>query len=108
MPAGADTPRGRSALDAAASQQLGVAATRHEERAMASLGRLAEAPTYFKAHESVHCAGVLFSLPALESQGLYTFLETYGSLGKGYYGLSHVVLLLSMMGPVPYQKPRTA
>lgn len=72
---------------------------------MASLGQLAQAPTYFKAHESVYCAGVLFSLPALESQGLYTFLETYGSLGKGYYGLSHVVLLLSMMALCRIKNP---
>lgn len=72
---------------------------------MASLGLLAEAPTYFRAHESVHCAGALFSLPVLESQGLYTFLETYGSLGKGYYGLSHVMLLLSMMALCRIKNP---
>lgn len=75
---------------------LGVAATRHEERAMAALGLLAQAPTYFDAHRSVDCAGVLLALPALESQGLDILLDTYDEL-SGYYGLRHVLLLLSMM-----------
>lgn len=72
---------------------------------MASLGLLTEAPTYFKSHQSVQYAGVLFSLPALESQGLSTFLGTYGSLDKGYYGLTHVVLLLSMMALCRIKNP---
>lgn len=74
-----------------------MAATRHEERAMAALGKLAEAPTFFDAHQSVQYGGALLSLPALESQGLGTLLETYDEFEQGYYGLRHVVLLLSLM-----------
>lgn len=66
---------------------------------------MTQAPTYFKAHQSVQYAGVLLSLPALESQGLSTLLNTYDALGKGYYGLSHVVLLLSLMALCRIKNP---
>ena len=75
---------------------MGVAASRIDERVMVSLGRLTQASTMFEANQSVQYAGVLLSLPALESQGLTTLMENYDEL-DGYYGLSHVLLLLSMM-----------
>jgi len=100
----ADTLRERSKTDAVAGEGIGVAATRHEERALAALGKLAQAPTYFEAHQSVQYAGVLLSLPALESQGLGVLLDTYDEL-DGYYGLSHVVLLLSMMALCRIRNP---
>lgn len=83
---------------------MGVAATRHEERAMAALGQLVGAATYFEAHQSVHYAGVLLSLPALEEQGLGTLIDAYDELG-GYYSLRHVVLLLAKMALCRIKSP---
>lgn len=42
-------------------------------------------------------AGVLFSLPALVSQGLLKATEVYEPLPKGFYSFVHILLLLAFM-----------
>jgi len=87
----------RSQQDLAASMGIGIAATRGEERIMAATGLLAEAPTVFAPHNNVMNAGVLFSLPALLSQGLLKSTSIYEPLPKGFYSFVHILLLLAFM-----------
>jgi len=42
-------------------------------------------------------AGVLFSIPALISQGLDRFFNVFKPLPAGFYGLHHVILILCFM-----------
>jgi len=84
-------------VDATAGDGLGIAATRVDERMLASTGLLEMASTEFGVHNSVMNAGVLLSLPALISQGLMKATETYQEFRKGYYSFVSVLLLLAFM-----------
>lgn len=86
----------RSREDAAAP--LGIAATDTGLRVLASLGKLASAPSDFQRPcESVTYGGVLLALPALLAGGLLRHAARFFSLPAGYYGLEHVFLLLGML-----------
>jgi hypothetical protein len=50
-------------------------------------------------------AGVLFSLPALISQGLLKATDIYSSLSAGYYGFVHVLLLFAFMALCRIKNP---
>jgi hypothetical protein len=76
---------------------IGIGATRGEERIMAATGLLSEASTVFEPHNNVMNAGVLFSLPALLSQGLLKATSIYEPLPKGFYSFVHILLLLAFM-----------
>jgi hypothetical protein len=76
---------------------LGIGTTWVDERIMAATGMLQEAPTIFEPHNNVMNAGVLFSLPALISQGLLKAADIYAPLPKGFYGFVHILLLLAFM-----------
>jgi len=76
---------------------MGMGCTRVVERVMASLGKLSEAPSRFKASLDVSNAGVLWALPALLSNGLLRHTQEYFGLPKGFYSLVHVFLLLGYM-----------
>jgi transposase len=92
----ASTPRKRNDEDA--SCVGGVAVKRDVERALAPLGKLAEAAPQFEAAESVAKAGVLVALPALLGQGLVDVgQQVYGGLKNGYYGLTSVLLTFGLM-----------
>lgn len=76
----------------------GVAVKRHEERALAAVGQLAEAAPSFTAAEGVAKAGVLVALPAIVAQGLYEVTgQVFGALKNGYYGLNAVLSTLVFM-----------
>ena len=79
------------------SESIGIAATRYEERALAVTGTQEYAPSVFENQESVLNAGVLFSIPALISQGLERFFNVFKPLPTGFYGLHHVILMLCLM-----------
>ncbi|WP_373494056.1 putative transposase [Aquiflexum sp.] len=83
--------------DIKASEGIGIAASRVEERAMAVTGIQAFAPSLFEANESVLNGGVLLSLPALVSQGLERVFKVLRPLRAGFYGLHHMVLLTGFM-----------
>ena len=76
---------------------MGMGCTRVVERVMASLGKISEAPSRFKASLDVSNAGVLWALPALLSNGLLRHTKEYFDLPKGFYSLVHVFLLLGYM-----------
>jgi hypothetical protein len=92
-------------LDASCAEGIGIAATRTTERAMAITGEQAYAPSEFEVQESVMHAGVLFSLPSLISQGLTKFFEVFKPLPAGFYGLHHIILILSFMALCRIKNP---
>jgi len=78
--------------------EQGVAVKRTAERALASLGKLSEAPSVLTPAEAVPGAGVLLALPALLDQGLIEVgRQVYGGLRNGYYGLRSVLLTFAFM-----------
>lgn len=83
----------------------GIAVSRIEERALAVTGQQSYASTLFTPQESVFNAGVLFSLPALISQGLYTLFSSFKPLPRGFYGLHHILLLLCFMALCRIKNP---
>ena len=76
---------------------MGIGASRIDERILATTGLIQEASTQFETHNNVMNAGILFSLPALISQGLLKSKEIYSPLKAGYYGFVHIILLLCFM-----------
>jgi predicted DNA-binding protein len=78
-------------------QGLGVAATNVEDRIFSSLGGGKKVESHFENHKNVCQAGVLFSLPALLSQGLLKAETIYCDVEKGYYKLVHILLVLAFM-----------
>lgn len=84
---------------------MGIAATRIEERIFATTGLQEQAPTIFEHNESVLHGGVLFALPALISQGLDRAFKTFNPLPNGFYGLKHMLLLLSFMALCRIKSP---
>ena len=76
---------------------MGIAVTRIEERALAVTGEQVYAQSFFDSNESVENGGVLFSLPALLSQGLDKLFAAFRNLPNGFYGLHHILLLLCFM-----------
>ncbi|MDR0261613.1 MAG: hypothetical protein LBJ04_00160 [Sphingobacterium sp.] len=87
----------RSAQDAQSGEDGGIAVSRIEERALAVTGTQVYAQTLFDSNESVENGGVLFSLPALISQGLEKLFTTFSNLRNGFYGLHHILILLCFM-----------
>ena len=89
-------PRARATEDQSCG--AGVAVKRVEDRALARLGKLAEASPQFHAAEAVPGAGVLLALPALLHEGLIDVgKEIYGELRNGYFGLRSVLLTFAFM-----------
>jgi len=87
----------RSAQDAQSGADIGIAVSRIEERALAVTGAQVYAQTLFDSNESVENGGVLFSLPALISQGLDKLFSSFSKLPNGFYGLHHILILLCFM-----------
>lgn len=67
------------------------------ERFAASLGEITEAAVRFECCIDVSFGGVLFSLPALLSNGLLHKSEEYFQLPDGYYGLLSVLIILGFL-----------
>ena len=90
------TPRQRNDVDASCAG--GVAVKRDVDRALAQVGKLAEAMPRFEPAESVANAGVLVALPALLGQGLVDVGQhVYGAMKNGYFGLASMLLSFGLM-----------
>jgi hypothetical protein len=84
----------------------GIAVKRGGERAMASTGKLSEAPPVFSANESVRYAGILLALPVISQLGLLDVAKkVYGSLRNGFYGLQSTLLTLAFMSLLRIKSP---
>jgi hypothetical protein len=80
-----------------AHSSLGIATERISDRVLATTGRQEYADSIFEPNKSVLNAGVLFSIPAMISQGLEKMFTVYDPLPSGYYGLHHIVMTYCMM-----------
>jgi len=97
-------PRDRAAQDQ--SCEAGVAVKRTDERAMARVGLLVEAPPAFTPAEAVPGAGVLLALPALLEEGLIDVSRrVYGRLSHGFFGLRSVLLTFAFMALLRIKTP---
>jgi len=67
------------------------------ERFAASLGEITEAAVQFECCIDVSFGGVLFSLPALLSNGLLHKSEEHFQLPNGYYGLPSLLIILAFL-----------
>ena len=74
-----------------------MAATRVEERLLASLGQLEAAPIRFEAVSDVPKGGVLCALPALLALGLLRHSRESFSLPAGYYPLETIFLSVAFL-----------
>lgn len=76
---------------------MGMGCTRVMERVFAAMGKLSEAPSVFISALDVPNAGVLWALPALLNSGLLRHTKGCFKLPKGFYGITHIFLLLAFM-----------
>jgi len=76
---------------------MGVGCTRVVERVLATMGKFSGVPTVFKPALDVPNGGVLWALPALIATGLLRHTHNYFALPKGFYGTTHIFLLLAFM-----------
>jgi hypothetical protein len=72
---------------------------------LAVTGTQEYAPSLFEHHESVLNAGVLFSIPALISQGIKKTFSVYKPFRAGFYGLHHIIFLLCFMALCRIKNP---
>jgi hypothetical protein len=63
----------------------------------ASVGKLSEVTSVFKKANDISNGGVLFTLPALLSNGLLKHTKKYFSLPPGYYSIRHVFMTLAFI-----------
>ena len=84
-------------MDLLASEVLGVAATRVEQRTMAAFGKIDTTPLAFESCQSLSRGGVLLLLPFLIQNGLLSYRDHYRELDKGYYYIEVIILLLALM-----------
>ncbi len=86
----------RNSKDLLAGEGLGIAATRDDERVLATTGQLENTPIEFIPCEGVEFGGVLFLLPSLLSTGLLSYRNHYDNL-SGYYDLDTIIMTLAFM-----------
>ncbi len=97
-------PAARATEDQACG--AGVAVKRTDERALARVGGLVEAPPSFTPAEAVPGAGVLLALSALLEQGLIEVgSSVYGRVRDGFFGLRSVLLTLAFMALLRIKTP---
>ena len=74
-----------------------MGATRVDLRLAAAMGELEVNPVMFEACQSVNYGGVLFLLPFLLAQGLFTYQDYYPRREGGYYSFDMAILTVSFM-----------
>jgi len=79
---------------------LGCATTRSEERLLAAVGLLRQAPVQFNPADDVPLGGVLWALPALLAEGLLRHSRKLFQLPEGFYPLETIFLVLAFMALV--------
>ena len=84
-------------MDLLASEVLGIAATRVDQRIMAAMGKIETTPLEFESCQTLSFGGVLLLIPFLIQNGLLTYRDHYRELDKGYYYIEVIILLLALM-----------
>ena len=90
-------PHERAGEDLKASECLGMAATRVEERLFASLGLHEINPVRFESCRSIPYGGVMLLLPFLLECGLLSYQNHYHQRTGGYYNFDCFFILLAFM-----------
>ena len=75
---------------------IGVGATRIESRVLTATGK-DRAEIFFEACESLEHGGVLFLLPFLLANGLFSYKQYYSERLSGYYDFDSVILTVAFM-----------
>jgi DNA-binding CsgD family transcriptional regulator len=79
---------------------------RRQDRLLAYLGLLDDAPPVFGSGDAIARAGVLLAVPALEESGIFECAQKiYGSLGPAFYGLRTSLLTLLLMALWRIKRP---
>ena len=76
---------------------MGCATTRAEERLLAAVGLLRQAPVQFAPAVDVPLGGVLWALPALLAEGLLRHSRKLFQVPAGFYPLETIFLVLAFM-----------
>ena len=92
------TQSARRVADQAAP--LGCATTRTDERLLAAVGVLRQAPVEFDCAADVPLGGVLLALPALLTEGLLRHSRKLFQLPAGFYPLETIFLVVAFMALV--------
>jgi len=79
---------------------LGCATTRTQERLLAAVGLLRQAPVELESAVDVPLGGVLWALPALLTEGLLRHSRKLFVLPEGFYPLETIFLVLAFMALV--------
>ena len=95
----------RSRADAEASNGMGTACTRSDERIAAAIGLAESATTRFEHSHDVLMGGLLAGLPALCSNGLLKGITSYFRLPDGFYSCLHILLTLGFMALGRIRRP---
>lgn len=90
-------PAQRNEIDLLASEVLGIAAIRVEQRTLAAFGKIEATPLKFESCQSLPYGGVLLLLPFLIENGLMSYRDHYRELDRGYYYIEVIILLLAFM-----------
>ena len=104
-PSEATTKSQRSGQDAQASEGMGTACTRPDERMAAALGLVESACTRFEPCQDVAMGSLLVGLPVLCENGLLSGLDRHLSLPSGFYSAMHILVLLGFMALARIRRP---
>ncbi len=105
-----DTPKAstkseRSQIDAQASQGMGTACTRTDERMLAAIGLAERVMARFERCDDVMYGGLLAGLPALCENGLLSGIGKYLELPRGFYQCLTILLVLGFMALARIRRP---
>ena len=95
----------RSQADAKASDGIGTACTRADERIAVAIGLAEGAVTRFEPSADVPMGGLLVGLPALCANGLLSGIGKYLTLPSGFYSCLHILLTLGFMALGRIRRP---
>ena len=99
-------PGERALRDVGTADGLGMACERVMERTVGLMLTGAPAESRFEACRGISGGGVLAAVPALVSQGLFARgRELSDTIAKGYYTITHVLLLLAFMALLRIKSP---
>ncbi len=90
-------PHQRNSEDVAAAASMGIAATRIDERLLATQHELTSTPIHFEPNEALNYGGVLLLLPFLLAAGLLSYQKHYRPLSPGYYDLNTIILTIALL-----------
>jgi len=90
-------PCDRALDDLSAAGGMGMAATRVDERLLASLGLSPVEPVRFESCRSISGGGVMLLLPFLMECGLLSYREHYRQRDGGYYDFDSLFILMAFL-----------